>query len=422
MTPDQVESPSEIQRILTASGAGTGRWWVRGLFYTAVTLVIVLAVYSWWLPTDDSVVRYETQPIALGDLTVTVSATGTLEPVNQVDVGSELSGTVDKVLVDFNDRVRAGQVLARLNTDKLDADVVEARASLASKRAKLKEAQATVQETRLAYERCGKLAERQLCSVEELDTARAKSVRAQAVSASAEAEVAVARATLEGKETEQNKATIHSPVDGLVLLRQIEPGQTVAASLQAPVLFTLAEDLTQMELHVAVDEADVGQVAEGQNAVFTVDAYPSRRFPAVITQVRFAPQTVDGVVTYETVLAVDNADLALRPGMTATAVIIVQQLDGVTLLPNTALRFSPPTAQRQQRSGVFGSLFPRPPTSSRRSNQVSGDGQRVWVLRQGEPAAVSVKTGPSDGKHTQLIEGDLPIGSELVVGTLGSDQ
>ncbi len=423
MASDPNPSQFDIQQVLQseAHARGSRRW--RWLVTAVVVLLLPLLVYLWLRPSNGGLPGYETRPVETGDITVTVTATGTLEPVNEVDVGSELSGPVDQVLVDFNDRVRAGQMLARLNTDKLDADVVEARAALASKRAKLKEAQATVQETRLAFERCEKLAQRQLCSGEELDTARAKSVRAQAVAASAEAEVAVAMATLEGKQTELKKATIHSPIDGLVLLRQIEPGQTVAASLQAPVLFTLAEDLTQMELHVAVDEADVGQVAEGQSAEFTVDAYPNRRFPATITQVRFAPQTVDGVVTYETVLAVDNQDLALRPGMTATAVITVQRLEDVILLPNAALRFSLPVTQpRERRGGVFGSLFPRPRMAGRRSNQSQGEGQRVWLLQQGTPVAVAVKTGPSDGKFTQLLEGDLAQGSEVIVDTLGASK
>ncbi len=423
MASDPNPSQFDIQQVLQSGvhARGSRRW--RWLLTAVVVLVVLFLAWQWLQPANDGLPGYETRPVETGDITVTVTATGTLEPVNQVDVGSELSGTVDQVLVDFNDRVRAGQMLARLNTDKLDADVVEARAALASKRAKLKEAQATVQETRLAFERCEKLAQRQLCSGEELDTARAKAVRARAVAASAEAEVAVAKATLEGKQTEQQKATIHSPIDGLVLLRQIEPGQTVAASLQAPVLFTLAEDLTQMELHVAVDEADVGKVAEGQSAEFTVDAYPNRRFPATITQVRFAPQTVDGVVTYETVLAVDNQDLALRPGMTATAVITVQRLEDATLLPNAALRFSPPVTQtRERRGGVFGSLFPRPRMAGRRSNQNQGEGQRVWVLRQGAPVAVAVKTGASDGKVTQLLEGELSPGSEVIVDTLGTSK
>jgi len=415
------ESQLDIQQVLATHEPAHGRRW-RWLLYLTVALGLAGAAYYWWLPSNSSVLRYDTRTVERGGITVTVTATGTLQPLNEVEVGSELSGTVQEVLVDYNDRVRSGQVLAKLNTDRLQADVVEARASLASKRAKLQEAQATVLETRLAFERCEKLAARQLCSGEELDKTRAESVRAVAVAASAEAEVAVAKATLGGKETDLSKASIHSPIDGLVLLRAVEPGQTVAASLQAPVLFTLAEDLTQMALHVAVDEADVGQVSEGQPAEFTVDAYPDRRFPATITQVRFAPQTVDGVVTYETLLAVDNSDLALRPGMTATAVITVKKLDDVTLIPNAALRFSPPAGETRKSGGrgVFGSLFPRPPMTTRRSNQAGQEGPQVWVLQQGAPVAVAVKTGASDGKFTQLIEGDLEVGAKVIVDTLGS--
>ena len=332
-------------------------------------------------------------------------------------MGSELSGIIETVEADFNDKVERGQVLARLDTDRLQAQVLESRAALQSSEAKVKESQATVLETRLAFERCEKLAERQLCTTGDLDAARAAHARAKAAESSARAQVAEARATLDGKETELAKTEIRSPIDGLVLLRQIEPGQTVAASLQAPILFTLAEDLAQMELHVAVDEADVSRISEGQAAVFTVDAWPERSFPARITQVRFAPRTVEGVVTYETVLAVDNSDLALRPGMTATAVITVQELRDAVLIPNAALRFTPPqteAAQPRQR-GAFGILFPRPPMGQRRSNADRNGCQKVWVLRKGVPEAVPVKTGASDGRFTELQSGDIRSGEQVVV-------
>jgi HlyD family secretion protein len=235
--------------------------------------------------------------------------------------------------------------------------------------------------------------------------------------ASAKAQVAVAQATLETHETDLAKAEIRSPVDGLVLQRQIEPGQTVAASLQAPVLFTLAEDLTHMELHVAVDEADVGKIGEGQSAVFTVDAYPDRSFPASITQVRFAPQTIEGVVTYETVLQVNNSDLALRPGMTATAVITVQQLHDVLLVPNAALRFNPPVTKTTRRSGgsLFSTLFRRPRPAKRRAEDAATSSQKVWILRNNQPVMVPVKTGASDGKLTELRNTDLKAGDEVIV-------
>jgi HlyD family secretion protein len=419
MDKNTTDQQHDVAQILNAERP-TGRRWLRWSVAAAALLILVVIAYVWFQPGHASAVRYETAEITTGDLTVTVTATGTLQPVNQVDVGSELSGIIDSVAVDFNDRVTRGQVLARLNTDRLQARVTESRAALKSDEAKLEEAKATVLETRLRYERCEQLAARKLCAQEELDTDRAAQARAKAVEASALAQVAVARATLGGNETELGKAEIRSPIDGLVLQRQIEPGQTVAASLQAPVLFTLAEDLAQMELIVAVDEADVGKIAEGQQAVFTVDAYPEREFPARITQVRFAPQTIEGVVTYETVLSVDNSDLSLRPGMTATAVITVQQLHGVMLVPNAALRFTPAEKKAEQSSGggVFGALFRRPPHNRRKPNVDGNGGKKVWLLRDGQPEAVPVKIGASDGKFTELRSDGIQPGQSVVIDTI----
>jgi HlyD family secretion protein len=411
--------PKDIHEILNMGRHSPRQWRLRWALTILVVVLLAGGIVLLLLSGDTSAVRYETVEVQQGDLTVTVTATGTLQPVNQVDVGSELSGTIETVEVDFNDKVQRGQVLARLNTDRLQAQVLESRASLESNKAKVKEAKATVLETRLHFERCEKLAARQLCTTEELDNSRAAYARAKAAEASARAQVAVTRATLDGHETELSKAEIRSPIDGLVLSRQIEPGQTVAASLQAPILFTLAEDLARIELHVFVDEADVGKIAEGQTAVFTVDAWPERSFPATITQVRFAPLTVEGVVTYETVLSVDNSDLALRPGMTATALITVQQLRDAVLIPNAALRFTPPAIEPMQRGGgVFGMLFPRPPHKRRRSNSARNGGQQVWVLRKGEPVAVSVNTGASDGRFSELRSGDIRPGEAVVVDAI----
>ncbi len=420
MPIDEVSPRAGIQDVLNTGQHSPGQRRLRWLLTAIPVLLLAGAALLWWLPGEESAVRYETAEVQKGDLTVTVTATGTLEPVNQVDVGSELSGIIETVEVDFNDKVERGQVLARLDTDRLQAQVLESRAALQSNEAKVTEAQATVLETRLAFERCEKLADRQLCTTGDLDAARAAHARAKAAEASARAQVAEAQATLDGKETELAKAEIRSPIDGLVLLRQIEPGQTVAASLQAPILFTLAEDLAQMELHVAVDEADVGRIAEGQAAEFTVDAWPERSFPARITQVRFAPRTVEGVVTYETVLAVDNSDLALRPGMTATAVITVQELQDALLVPNAALRFTPPETGEEKRrgGGVFGMIFPRPPMGQRRSNTDRNGGPKVWVLRDGKPVAVPVKTGVSDGRFTELQSEVLQPGERVVIDTV----
>jgi HlyD family secretion protein len=416
MSTNEMPPREDIHDLLNVGQHSPGQRRLRKLGAAFTLLLLGGATLLWLFPGEESTVRYDIAQVKRGDLTVTVTATGTLEPVNQVDVGSELSGIIETVEVDFNDKVERGQVLARLDTDRLQAQVLESRAALQSKEAKVKEAQATVLETQLAFERCEKLAERQLCTTGDLDAARAAYKRAQATEASARAQVAEARATLDGKETELSKADIRSPIDGLVLLRQIEPGQTVAASLQAPILFTLAEDLAQMELHVAVDEADVGSIREGQAAEFTVDAWPERSFPASITQVRFAPRTVEGVVTYETLLAVDNSDLALRPGMTATAVITVEQLQDALLVPNAALRFTPPSTEATPRQrGAFGMIFPRPPHTPRRSNVGRNDEPKVWMLRDGEPVAVPVKTGASDGRFTELQAGDLQAGMPVVI-------
>jgi HlyD family secretion protein len=385
-----------------------------------VVLLALAAVLLLRSNADRETARYTTEAARHGELVVKVSATGHLEPTNQVEVGSELSGIVDAVLVDFNDRVRAGEVLARLDTDTLQATVLQSEATLAATHARVRQVEATVEETRLKLERCARLAEARLCPAEELDTSRAAHRRAQADLASAQAQVAEARARLEADRTRLSKAVIVSPIDGVVLDRAVEPGQTVAASLQAPVLFRLAEDLAKMELHVDVDEADVGEVREGQVARFSVDAFPNRSFDARIVQVRFGAREVDGVISYETVLRVDNADLSLRPGMTATAEIVVQQIDNALLVPNAALRFNPTPqgALRAERSGsLLGQLMPRPPpTRNNRPPGAQGEGQRVWLLRGGEPAAVPVKVGASDGIWTQVIAGELEPGSPLVVG------
>jgi HlyD family secretion protein len=418
MVKNEPDIPEDVGATLGLARHSAGR---QRLFWLAASLAAVLVVvvaYLFLLPTEGPALRFETAEVVKGDLTVTVTATGTVQPVNQVDVGSELSGIIDAVYVDFNDRVKRGQVLARLDTDRLEAQVIQSRALLESAKAKQEEAAATVIETQLRYQRCQKLAARKLCTGEELDTSLAAKARAKAAEASAKAQVAVAQAALKAQETSLAKAEIRSPIDGLVLKRQIEPGQTVAASLQAPVLFTLAEDLTHMELHVAVDEADVGKVAEGQSALFTVDAYPDRSYPARITQVRFAPQTVEGVVTYETVLLVDNSDLSLRPGMTATAVITVQELKDVTLVPNAALRFTPPvTTATQHGGGIFGAMFRRPP-GRRRTDANGNAGQKIWILRNGQPMAVEVKAGASDGKYTVLRSTNIQPGQQVIVDAI----
>lgn len=370
-------------------------------------------------------IHYQTQTVTRGDLDVTVSATGTLAPLNEVEVGIEVSGTIKTVAVDYNDQVKVGQVLARLDTTRLEAQAEQARAALESAKAKVRQVEATVKEADVQLAKqlhVRELSGGKVPSRFDLDAAKATLARARADLAAAQAAVTQAQGTLNVNMTDLTKAVVKSPINGVVLKRSVEPGQTVASQFQAPILFTLAEDLTQMELQVDVDEADVGLVQAGQHAQFTVDAYPDRAFPAEIIQVRYGSETVDGVVTYKAVLRVDNADLRLRPGMTATALITVEQRKDVLLVANSALRYTPPAAPEQKASGGFLSmLLPRPPkTEKHREQQTANEkNQQVWALRDGEPAPVTITKGASDGSMTEIVAGDVAAGDELVSGQTG---
>ena len=393
------------------------------LWGAALLLVMMIALLVWKKRAADSQVRYQTQEVSRGSITVIVSATGTLQPNNQVDVGSEISGTFKTVEVNYNDRVKRGQVLGRIDTAKQEAQVRQTAASLEAARAKVLQAHATVGEAKAKLARFvqvqassgGKVPSRS-----EMDSARATLERAVADEANAKAAVAQAKASLEVQRIDLSKAVLRSPINGIVLTRAVEPGQTVAASLQTSVLFTLAEDLTQMELQVDVDEADVGKVQPGQSAAFTVSAYPDRTFPAVVSQVRFGSKTVAGVVTYTTVLKVNNSDLLLRPGMTGTAGITVQKVDNAMLVPNTALRFSPPAAAEvQQSSGsgsLVGKLMPRPPsTAAKPQENALGKQQHVWTVTAGQLQKIAVTAGMTDGVKTEVKAGKLEPGMPVVV-------
>lgn len=414
----------DITRTLGIDGArrshfGAFRWLGWGI----ATLVILAVIIVSQSLNNAPNVQYKTAEVRRGDLVVTVSATGNLEPTNQVDVSSELSGIIDNVKVDYNDKVKAGQALAELDTDKLAAQVLQSEAALAAAQAVVRETQASVHETLLKFQRCERLAKNKLCADEEVDTAQAAYMRAQAEEGSAKAHVDEARAKLDADRTNLEKSEIRSPIDGVVLVRAAEPGQTVASSFQAPVLFTLAEDLAQMELHVEVDEADVGQVTEGQEATFTVDAFPDRIFKAKIIQVRYGAQEIDGVITYETVLEVDNSDLSLRPGMTATAEIYVQKIPDALLVSSAALRFRPqePTSKSASRQGsLLSQLMPRPPSikKNRVTDTADGGQQSVWILRDGVPVAVPVTVGASDGIWTEITGGELQPGMAVVVSSI----
>ncbi len=405
------------------SGQGPARRWMRWVVLGLVVAVAASAAGIFLRSAPKSTVQYKTEEAKRGDLTVIVTATGTLKPTNSVDVGSELSGTIKSVEVDYNSRVKVGQVLARLDTTKLEATITQSKASLESAEAKVLQAEATVAETRAKlaqYKRARELSQGKLASQQEIDAAEASYARAKADAASCKAAVSQAKAALEGNETDLKKSVIRSPINGIVLTRSIEPGQTVAASYSTPVLFTLAEDLTRMDLHVNVDEADIGKVREGQRATFTVAAYPNRTFEAHISQARYGSSTTSGVVTYETILKVVNDDLSLRPGMTATADITVKELKGALLIPGAALRFTPPVQDETKTSGgLIASILPRPPRQPKQTEAVgNGKQQRIWVLKDGRLVPVTVTTGSTSGSLTEIVSGDIKPGTAVVVDTL----
>jgi len=399
-------------------------WWVLAVII--VTIVIFFVVKN---PRPEQV-QYQTEQVRRGDLVVTVSATGTLAPVEEVEVGIEVSGTIKTVLVDYNDRVTVGQVLAVLDTTRLEAQALQSGSALASAKAKVVQAEATLQEAKIKMARLNQVKELSGGKVPapyDLDTAKATLARAKADLASAKAVVEQAQGALNVNRTDIKKAVIHSPINGVVLVRSVEPGQTVASQFQAPVLFKLAEDLTKMELQVDVDEADVGVVKEGQEATFTVDAYPDQTYPAKITQVRYGSETKEGVVTYKTVLTVDNSALSLRPGMTATALITVNKKENVLLVSNSVFRFVPPqTAPAEKKSGssLLGAMLPRPPRSASKLPAVSASAskeQQVWRVGDAGLIPLTITKGLTDGISTEITSGPVDVGTALVTGVVTTE-
>ncbi len=407
----------DVESVLQVGKTGkTGGF--RRFFRIVITLAVVAGLaalgWMWFFGGSTQTVRYTTEPAVRGDLTVVVTATGSVEPTNLVEISSELSGTVRSVTVDYNSEVTAGQVLAELDKDKLEAEVQSARAALLAAEAEVTNVEATRFEAEEEHKRKQALSARNVASVYDVQKAKAAYDRAVATLSIAQADVDVAKADLTLKEINLGKSSIISPIKGVVLSRSVDPGQTVAASLQAPVLFEIAEDLREMEVQVDVDEADIGELREGQPATFTVDAYPDSTFVGTVEMVRYGSEVVSNVVTYKVILATENAALLLRPGMTATADITVREVSDALLVPNAALRFTPAAEPVADSRSLLSRILPgRPPF--RAASRDEGEGRTVWVLRDGVPEAVSVETGASDGVRTQITGGDLETGDRVIV-------
>lgn len=402
---------SGIEAMLELDGRADGRRRLRTIAIAALALLVAgMAAGAWlWTARAASETVHTSVPAERGTMTVRISATGTLQPLTQVDISSELSGVVREVPVRENQRVARGDVLARLDTARLAAQVERAEASVAAAEAGVADAQVTLNETRQALDRANRLAERGMLADQARETAEAERDRANSALQTAEANLAVAGADLKLQQADVDKSTIHAPIDGVVLSRDVDPGQTVASSLQAPILFVIAEDLERMELIATIDEADIGTVAEGQEARFTVDAFPGRTFEAQIGDISYASAETEGVVTYEARLDVDNADLLLRPGMTATVSVVTREADDVLLVPNEAFRYSPPVAEEERGfslQNVFTGRMGRRGWRRGGEGGENGDGMRtLHVLREGTPRPVQVEPGASDGEMTEIVSG-----------------
>ncbi|WP_421836727.1 efflux RND transporter periplasmic adaptor subunit [Novosphingobium sp.] len=408
------------------------KWLVLGLIAVVVIGLLVRTFTA--VPAN----QYVSQPVRRGALQVTVSATGRLAPVNQILVGSELSGLVTRVMVDVNDPVVAGQQLALIDPSRFADTVNQSAAQLRASQSAIALAEATFAQVRAQLSRLEmvfRLSGGKVPSDTDLAAARAEYGRATATLGSAVANVAAARAVVSSATTNLTKTVIRSPVKGVVLTRQIEPGQTVAASFNTPTLFVIAQDLALMKLPVAVDEADVGEVAEGQQATFTVDAFPGERFPATVSRVDLgsnltatsasaaAATTNSQVVSYNANLTVGNATLRLRPGMTATATIITKARQGALLVPNAALRYTPSAASAAGSSGITSTLTMRGIRgghADKTSQKGRGARQTVYVLDKGVPKAIDIQTGASDGTSTEVISGALRPGMQVITGQLAS--
>ncbi len=350
---------------------------------------------------EENDMKYLTEKVVRGEIVSMVTATGTVNAVTTVLVGTQVSGTVKDIYADFNTKVKKGELIARIDPATFEAQVAQARANLLAAKANMEKAEATLVDTKRTMERNRELFSKNLIARSDLDTAETNYETAKAGASASKSQVAQTEAALKIAESNLGYTKILSPVDGVVISRNVDVGQTVAASFQTPTLFTIAEDLTKMQIDASVDEADIGKVTSGQDVEFTVDSYPDITFHGKVSQVRNAPITVENVVTYDVVIKVDNPELKLKPGMTANVSIILMKKSDVLKIPNAALRLN---------------------LSEREKGKTMPKGRGVWVLEKGKPLRVSVSTGISDGSYTELVSGEIGEGQEIIVESLNKQK
>ncbi len=371
------------------------------MFKKIIAIVILFAAFGfgiWFflIKSNNHTTSYKTAKIEKGSIESEVSATGTVNAVTMVQVGSQVSGTIKELHADFNSVVKEGQIIALLDQKTFSAQREQAKANLINVMANVDKAKADLVDKKQKFDRLIKLFKEGLTSQSDRDSAEAVYLASEAQLKSAEAQVEQYKASLELTEVTLEYTVIKSPVDGIVISRNVDTGQTVAASFQTPTLFTIAKDLTKMQVNTNVDEADIGAVKAAQEAQFTVDAYPELLFKGTVTQIRNAPVVIQNVVTYDVIIDVDNNELKLKPGMTANVSIITSVKDNALKAPNAALRFKPAEEPNQKKAN-------------------KGIGAKVWQLQNGQIKPVVVKTGISDGSYTEIVEGDLKEGDDVVI-------
>ncbi len=410
--------------------------WLIPVLVAAVILVLVLAFFI-FKANGNHKISYKTEALKRGDIEAIVSTTGTVNPVMVVEVGSQVSGTISRMYVDYNSPVKEGQLVAEIDPSQIMTRIKQNEANYESARASLEKAKVSLQNSQRQYERALELFKKELISFEEKESSEAQYLTARAEVQASDARLLQARSQLDSSKVDLDYTVIKSPIDGVVISRNVNVGQTVAASFQAPVLFEIANDLSKMQVECSIDEADIGKIKEGQDVRFTVDAFPEEKFTGQVTQVRYSPEVIQNVVTYTTIVAVDNPQLKLRPGMTATASIVAGKADNVLSVPNAALRFTPQLSPEEmakimsrlreemmQRRGGRpmsggGQVAPAGREPGARDGQRPGFSNmpRVWVLdEKGQISPFFISTGVTDDSFTEVVGGRLEEGQLVITG------
>jgi len=434
---NQAASKEAVKAVDPSPVQGTFHAMKRAIVAAVVVLLAGAGIYLFIHNRKPPAQHFETAKISRGNITARVTATGTLSALVTVQVGSQVSGRISQINVDFNSPVKKGQVVAKIDPQLFLAAVENGKANVAAAEGQLAQAKANAKNLDLQRQRSRKLREQNLVAQADLDSAEAAADAALANVQVQEGQLAQARAGLHQAQVNLDYTTIISPTDGTVISRAVDVGQTVAASLQAPVLFTIAQDLTKMQVDTSVAEADVGKLQPDMQATFTVDAYPTEKFRGKVRQIRNAPTTVQNVVTYDAVIDVDNTNLKLKPGMTANVTFVYAEKKDVLRVPNAAMRFKPPAEMLGPQpsggaaagrhgagatasgasgapSGASGAPAGGSPNRHGGRNAMQSDQRQVWVLHGDTPSPVTIKVGVSDGSVSEVVEGDLKEGDEVI--------